>query len=223
LYFIVTDTAGDNYYTVVDVTGSTYDIAYDGTDINFKGDAADATYVYAYLQLGQVLAFIVGFSLSSPFDILVPHQGSDVIRLESGKSDGYGNWTYYYSPTQYTEGASGLNFSFATGSTVEPSTWDHGLTWDETSRTLTWNAAGNASYYFIRFTNPFVTYYLLAAVEGTSLTVPAAIDLTGFLNIGIYPYWSEEGFIRYVMPCAMASGTIIPYDGLAVLKPVGDG
>ncbi len=174
------------------------------TDINFKGDEADATSIYAYLQLGQVLAFIDDFSLSSPFDILVPHQGSDVIRLESGKNDDYGNYFGYVSPTQYTEGASGLNFSFATGSTVDPSTWDHGLTWDSTSRTLTWNAAGNASYYFIRFTNPLVTYYLLAAIEGTSLTVPAAIDLTALLNIGIYPYWSEEGFIEYVMPCAMA-------------------
>ena len=216
LYFAIVESFGDTYYTVRNVTGSgTYDLSYEGTDITITGEAGSAETVYAKLQLGGV--FFVSLeqvSPASPYTIDVPHRGSDTIRLSSSKTDAYSNDYRYYSPTLFTV-SSTEELAFAMGSTVNPQSWDSDLSWDKDSRTLTWNAAGNASMYDIQFNSSSREMSLLiASVDGTSLTVPQDIDIAELSDIYITPTWTQGTGNTALTPWSALSGTTIRYGNL---------
>jgi hypothetical protein len=221
LYIFVEDwTGGDNYYTIVNITGAgTYNLSYDGTDLSFDGDASDADWLDHYLVLGEELIWWGYSTLSSPFSISLAHQGSDVIRLGCSKEDSYlpdPNFFEYISPTQHTAGASNLSLTFSTDSTVDPASWTSGLNWDSDTRTLTWNAAGNATGYLIEFEKPLGVELVTVYTDGTSLTLPADIDLTGHSSTFITPVWSN-GYSHQMsdlFPASMIAETFISYENL---------
>jgi hypothetical protein len=201
LYFIVSEADGDTYYTVKNVTGEgVYDLSYDGTDITISGDAGDADEGYALLQLGEELYTIGWFSpVESAYSVAAPHRGTDTIRLVIYKQDIQENDFTHLSAETFTETAS-ADLAFASGSTVDPSVWNHELSWNDGTRTLTWNEAGNATSYQIEFFTAAPETLAQVFLEGTSFTVPSYIDLTGLDHISIIPSWSQvnqaEAFIR---------------------------
>ncbi|MBN2325021.1 MAG: hypothetical protein JXQ30_14925 [Spirochaetes bacterium] len=224
LYFIVSKDDVDTYYTVKNVTGEgVYDLSYDGTDITLSGDAGDADWGYALLQLGEELYTIGWFSpVESAYSVTVPHRGTDAIRLIIYKQDIQENDFTHLAAETFTETAS-ADLAFASGSTVDPSVWNHELSWNEGTRTLTWNEAGNATCYEIEFLT--AAYEILAQgfLEGNSFTVPSYIDLTGLDHISIIPTWSQvnqaEVFMRTSTRAAV--GTSIYYLNLKYTIYIG--
>jgi len=81
---------------------------------------------------------------------------------------------------------------------------------------LTWNAAGNATGYLIEFEKPLGVELVTVYTDGTSLTLPADIDLTDHSSTFITPVWSN-GYshqMSSLFPASMISGTFISYDNL---------
>jgi len=201
LYFLVYDIGtGEIYYTTAAVTESdTYDLAYDGADITLAGDVSDTAYeVFAYLVLGEELVELNSVELESPFSIDVPHRGTDRIMLmaEGGDPEGL---VYCFSEG-YSAAASGIDLSFASGSTV-PAEWDSGF--DMTGpRTFSWNAAGNANGYYLEIEGVEEGGILFAFVEGTSLTIDESIGLAWIEGASITPIRTEGyvGMIASVFP-----------------------
>jgi hypothetical protein len=214
LYFIVSEAEGDTYYTVKNVTGEgTYDLLYDGTDITLSGDAGDADEGYALLQLGEELYTIGWFSpVESAYSVTVPHRGTDAIRLIIYKQDIQENDFTHLAAETFTATAS-ADLAFASGSTVDPSVWNHELSWNEGTRTLTWNAAGNATCYEIEFFTAASENLATVFLEGTSFIVPSYIDLTGLDHISIIPTWSQVNQAEVFMRTSTRSavGTNIYY------------
>ena len=222
LYFVVSeDGIDDPYYTIKNVTGAgTYDLQYDGSDITISGDTGDAEQVQARLELGGTTwVYIGGLSIGGPYSITVPHQGSDVVRMYSQKRDANSNTYRHYSQTKFTSSAT-ENLMFAGGSTVDPQTWESNISWSEESRTLTFNAAGNSTMYYIAFWDG--EYPLLKCmVEDNTLIVPQDIDLNGLDEIDIKPYWSDGVMHTDFMPWGAVWGTEIDYSNLYVAHFLG--
>jgi hypothetical protein len=196
LYFVIHDgsTGGEVlYYTTVEVAGDDeYNIAYDGTDITLAGDVSDtAGEVVAYLTFGEELIELNYVNLGSPFSIEVPHIGTDEIRLMAKGNDYEGHILCYSGG--YSAAASGIDLSFAGGSTV-PAEWDSGFGMTG-PQTFSWNAAGNADAYMVQIVGVGDgTGVLLAFVEGTSLTIDESIDLSS-IEVAIIIPMRTEGYV----------------------------
>jgi hypothetical protein len=163
------------------------------------------------------------FSLAGSFDVQVPHQGADVLRLATHKDTGEVVQYYFLDPTKYTSSASGLAPSFATGSTINPATtpanWS-GIAWDEPSRTATWNPLGNATMYLVVLADTEDVEMLYAFVQGTSFTLYPEVTLPDAVsNVAVLPIWSdgagvdiyETVFDMQLLPADIMSGTAIIY------------
>ena len=213
LYFIVyNDVTGEWSYMTAEVTGAgEYDLAYDGADITLAGDVSDtADSVGAWLVLGEELVWLNSVDLESPFSIVVPHRGTDEIMLVSSGGDEEGPvWRHSGG---FTASASGIDLSFASGSTV-PAEWDSGLNMTG-PRTFSWNAAGNANAYRMDILGVGGgRETLIAFIEGTSLTIDESIDLSSIVGASITPI-RTEGFIGNIgqpqihfVPASLLGGT----------------
>jgi hypothetical protein len=214
LYFIVKEDGGDLYYTMKNVTGSgIYDLYYDGTDITISGDTGDGEQIQAMLELGMNTWIYLGSeSISGTYSITVPHRESNSVRVFCRKDDEYNNTYWYYSPKWFTSSAI-ENFQFSDGSTVDPVNWNSNISWDGSSRTLSFDNTDNATMYAVDFWAG--EYPLLKCmIEGTTLTVPMSVDLTGLDEIDIKPYWTD-GLMRTNFTWdRVATGTVIEYGNL---------
>jgi hypothetical protein len=223
LTFVVTEYDGAGlplspYYAVAIVNGDqTVDLHYTGADLALSGNGTGtgASSVYATLQIGDtpVELYRTILGRTGAFALAPAHLGQDVIRVRAQRTDGQALSTTLTIGDQFTSSQAGISLPFAAGVSL-PEPWTSNLAWDDQARALTWSAAGNAVGYYVVFNGttvigpkPTTVTLVRAFAAGTSLTVPAAFDLSTCNAIAVLPMWSE-GALEAAVPADLAGTTV---------------